>query len=327
MHTLSQETVLSLDAVTTSGSGLTRPESVWWHEGDLYTSDAKGAIAHVRADGATRLLGLPGALPDGVRPNGIARRPDGSFIFANLGEEGGVWSVDTTGRVQPLVRSVDGRDLPSTNFVLLDEAGRIWICVSSTTPGCSAPGYHFDRAEATGYIAVVDTDGSSRIVADHIGWTNECRLDPTGTVLYVNETIGRRMIRFDVNERLELSNRQTVAEFESGIWPDGLELDAAGDAWITSPISNRVVQVFTATGRYRVILEDYDEESLRTAEEAFQRDAFHRTHFYRSKANFLKHLTSLTFSGDQRTAYLGSLNSDAVYQFSVDGLIGAAARG
>ncbi|MBN3754356.1 SMP-30/gluconolactonase/LRE family protein [Paraburkholderia sp. Tr-20389] len=312
--------LISLDSIETIGSGLTRPESVYWHNDLLFSSDAKGAIAITDGGGSTRFLAAPGALPEGVRPNGIARRSDGTFVFANLGFEGGVWEVTADGLVRPLVMQIDGVPLPSTNFVYVDAKDRVWICVSSTDPNCHDPDFHFKRSAATGFVAVVDSDGGSRIVADRLGWTNECRIDATGTSFYVNETIGRRLTTFTISENGELVGRETVTEFGAGTWPDGLALDRKGNIWITSPISNRVLQI-RPQGGVRLIVEDAHPDSLAEAEAAFQKDDFRRSHFYNAKSRRLHHVTSIAFSANNNWAFLGSLRSESLYRFPIAGLI------
>ena len=97
--------MLKLADVTTTGSGLNRPECVLATEkGDLYTGDWRGGIAHVKADGRHVLYqGQTSDIPEGLRPNGIALEADGSFLFANLGTETGgvstqVGTSTSTGR-------------------------------------------------------------------------------------------------------------------------------------------------------------------------------------------------------------------------------------
>ncbi|MDR5815696.1 SMP-30/gluconolactonase/LRE family protein [Caballeronia sp. LZ033] len=311
---------LNIDSVSTLGSGLTRPESVRCWNGRLYSCDAVGTVAVTTLDGATRFLCQPEALPEGVRPNGISIRRDGSIVFANVGHAGGVWRIDGEGQVRPLIEEIDGVRLPSTNFAYADRDDRLWICVSSTAADCHDPEFRFDRHRPSGFVAMVDQKGQGRIVADGISWTNECRIDATGRAFYVNETIGRRLLRFDLAGDGTLSNRTAVTAFGDGSWPDGMEIDPSGAIWITSPISNRVIKVL-ASGEQVPVLEDADEKSIEITEAAYRANDFRRSHFYQVASKNLRHVTSITFSLEHELAFLGSLRNDALYRFSTAGLM------
>ncbi|MBN3856784.1 SMP-30/gluconolactonase/LRE family protein [Paraburkholderia sp. Ac-20340] len=311
--------LVALDSVSTIGAGLTRPESVHWWNGALYSCDLEGVIAITDTNGRSRLLCPPGSLPAGVRPNGIARRANGTFIFANIGPGGGIWQVKGSS-VSPLVQEIQGQPIPSTNFVYVDDLDRVWICVSSTDADCHAPDYRFKRSQPSGFVALMDEFGKCRIVADTISWTNECRIDRSGAHFYVNETIGRRLLRFSIGPDGSLADRETFAEFGSGTWPDGLEFDPRGNIWVTSPISNRVLQL-TKDGRQRLVIEDAEQESLAESESAFHADEFRRSHFYNARSRHLRHITSITFSDDGDFAYLGSLRSESLYKLPIFGLL------
>ena len=115
------------------GSGLNRPECVLaCADGSLYSADWRGGVAHRRADGTVALF--TAALPENrpLRPNGIALLQDGSFLLADLGEHvGGVFRLQRNGSVSPFLESVDGIELPPSNFVAVDQLGRTWITVST----------------------------------------------------------------------------------------------------------------------------------------------------------------------------------------------------
>ena len=190
---------IPLSALSFTRAGLVRPECViTTRDGMLYTADWRGGVACTRTDGSHALYA--GALPAGrpLRPNGIALRRDGSFLLADLGETaGGVFALDRTGGVRPFIERVDGIDLPPTNFVFEDAQERVWITVSTRhVPRAAA--YRGDVAD--GFIVVVDARGA-RIVADNLGYTNEAMLSADGQWLYVNETFGRRLSRFRVDEQ------------------------------------------------------------------------------------------------------------------------------
>ena len=223
------------------GSGLVRPECVLANAaGDLFTADWRGGVAHLRADGSQALYAGPG--PDGLalKPNGIALLRDGSFLLAHLGnDEGGVFRLQRDGQVTPWLLQVDGVDLPPTNFVVEDAAGRFWVTVSTRLKP-RALGYR--RSCNDGFIVRVDARGAA-IVADGLGYTNEVAVHPSGQWLYVNETFARRLSRFALRDDGSLGAKEVVTEFGAGTFPDGLAFDEEGHAWVVSIVSNRLIRV------------------------------------------------------------------------------------
>jgi sugar lactone lactonase YvrE len=304
---------IALTALRFVGTGLNRPECVLaTAHGDLYMADWRGGVAHICPDGTQSLYAaqLPGGRP--LRPNGIALRADGSFLLADLGEElGGVFALDRSGQVRPLLERVDGIDLPPTNFVHEDVAGRTWITVS-TRHRPRATAYRGDVAD--GFIVLLDARGA-RVVADGLGYTNEALVSPDGQWLYVNETFGRRLTRFRLANDGSLSGRETVAEFGPGTFPDGLTFDADGGVWITSIVSNRVTRV-DRDGGQRLMIEDCDPAHLERCEQAFAAGTMGRPHLDTCGGRVLKNISSLAFGGeDLRTAYLGCLLGDRLASF------------
>jgi sugar lactone lactonase YvrE len=304
---------IALESLRFVGRGLVRPECVLaTASGDLYTADWRGGVAHLRPDGSQALYAshLPGGRP--LRPNGIALCADGSFLLADLGDEvGGVYVLDRCGQARPLLERVDGLDLPPTNFVHEDAAGRIWITVS-TRHRPRAAAYRSDVAD--GFIVLLDARGA-RIVADGLGYTNEALVSPDGQWLYVNETFGRRLTRFRLAADGSLSGRETVTTFGQGTFPDGLAFDAGGGIWITSIVSNRVIRV-DRDGRQHLMIEDCDYVDLDRCERAFAAGEMGRPHLDTSFGRVLKNISSLAFGGpDLRTAYLGCLLGDRLASF------------
>ena len=308
-----QQPALSLDGVAFTGAGLRRPECVLaTADGSLYSADWRGGVSWIHPDGDIDLYTgtLEGGRP--LRPNGIALRADGGFLLADLGETlGGVFVLSRDGTVRPLIERVDGIDLPPTNFVFEDDRGRVWITVS--TRHCPrADAYRADVAD--GFIVVVDATGA-RIVAEGLGYTNEALLSPDGGWLYVNETFGRRLSRFPLREDGTLGAKEVVTTFGHGTYPDGLALDANGDLWITSIVSNRVIRV-AQDGRKTLMLEDADPVHTGWAEAAYLAGTMGRPHLDRAAGRILRNISSLAFGGrDLRTAYLGCLLGDAIAHF------------
>ncbi|MEO8278998.1 MAG: SMP-30/gluconolactonase/LRE family protein [Ideonella sp.] len=296
---------ISLDALSFVGAGLVRPECVLANAaGELFTADWRGGVAHLRADGSSMLYTGPG--PDGLqlKPNGLALLRDGSFLITHLGDlHGGVFRIERNGQVTPWLQRVDGVDLPPTNFVVEDRAGRFWVTVSTRLMP-RALGYR--RECNDGFIVRVDDRGAA-IVADGLGYTNEVAVDPSGRWLYVNETFARRMSRFALHQDGSLGVKEVVTEFGAGTFPDGLAFDVEGHAWVVSIVSNRLLRV-APDGTPTLWLEDADEQHLSRVEAAYQAGTMGRAELDGIRSRSLRNISSIAFAGaDRRTAVLGCL--------------------
>lgn len=319
---MSAQPLISLAAVTQVGEGLSRPESVIaTAKGELFVSDHGCGV---------RQLGQPKrklqGMPEGFLTNGIALTPEREFLLANLGTScgGGVWRIDHQHRLSPVLMEVDGEPLTSTNFVTIDAAGRTWISMSTRqVPREKA----FNGHTMDGFIAVIDPGGAAgapdqaraRIVADGIGFTNECRVDPSGRWLYVNETYGRRLSRFPIVghvDRWHLGAKEVVHRFDNGDFPDGLAFDAEGGVWVACVVSNRVIRV-GANGEMRVVIEDPDETMIATAEAHFAAGTLCIADVYAGVARSLGNVSSVAFGGpDLKTVYLGNLGRERLVTFT-----------
>jgi len=287
------------------GEGLVRPECVLANAaGDLFTADWRGGVVHLRPDGSQRLYAGPG--PDGLalKPNGIALLRDGSFLLTHLGDDrAGVFQLQRDGQVRPWLLQVDGIDLPPTNFVTEDAAGRFWITVSTRLKP-RALGYR--RSCNDGFIVRVDARGAA-IVADGLGYTNEVAVHPSGCWLYVNETFARRLSRFALGEDGSLGAKEVVTEFGPGTFPDGLAFDEEGHAWVVSIVSNRLIRV-APDGAQTLWLEEADAAHLAWVEVAYEAGTMGRPHLDGTPAKLLRNISSIAFTGaDRRTAVLGCL--------------------
>lgn len=304
--------VISLSAIESVGNNLARPECVLCTaNGRSYVSNWQGGVTVLESGGSQwQLLARDAGFE--VQPNGITLMADGAVLLSHLGPEtGGVFRLDESGELAPFVLEADGLPLPPTNYAHLDNQGRVWITVSTRLVP-RARGYRRDVAD--GFIVLADKRGV-RIVADGLGYTNECIVHPDGRRLFVNETFSRRLSCFDITTAGDLVNRQTVAEFESGTFPDGLAFDSKGGAWITSIVSNRVIRV-TPHGSMEIVIEDNDPQHLEWVEAAYLDGSMGRPQLDDVKSRKLRNISSLAFGGpDLKTAYLGCLLGASIYRF------------
>jgi len=293
------------------GENLHRPESVIaTSKGELFVSDHECSV-HQLGQPRKKLIGKP----DGFLTNGIALTSQREFLVANLGAEcgGGVWRIDHAHRITPFLMEVDGHAMSNTNFVTIDARGRTWISMSTRM----VPRYRaFNAQTADGFIAVIDQLGA-RIVADDISFTNECRVDPTGEWLYVNETYGRKLSRYRIinQEQCVLGPKDVVYQFTNGDFPDGLSFDAQGGVWVACVVSNRVVRV-AQDGSAHVILEDPNEKIIAHAEAKYAQNAMTQEDVYAGTVQTLGNVSSIAFGGaDFKTVYLGNLGATRIATF------------
>jgi sugar lactone lactonase YvrE len=303
-------TAIVTGEIASFGSALHRPECVLpTPTGDVYVPDWRGGVAVVRADGSTQSW-LARNLDFELKPNGIAFLPDGRFLIANLGDEGGVWAMDQDGIATPFLSSVGGLPLPPANFVHVDEEQRVWITISTR---------HLPRQKAwqdgirDGFLILVDRKGAN-IVADGLHYTNEARTDPSGRYIYVVETFGRRLIRYPLLGS-GLGGPEVVVQMGHGDLPDGFIFDREGGIWITSLVSNRIVRL-DATGKLHTMIADENPAFIDAMESAYAEGRMERAHLGPIPGTRFQHLTSIGFGGtDCRTGYLGSLHGDNLYRF------------
>lgn len=296
------------------GKNLIRPECILCNSfGELAISNWNGGVTVIRPDGKQKNIVGKRSSATPVGTNGFAIDKEGTFFLADLNEKaGGVWRLEKTGKMEPLITEIDGKRIPPTNFVGIDHEDRIWITVSTW---CEPRAKAYRSNIANGFIIMIDGKGP-RIVAEDIGYTNEAIVHPNNSSLYVNETFGRRTLRFPILDNGNLGKQETVTEYGHGTYPDGLAFDEAGNFWMTSVVSNRVICVDNR-GHQKIIIEEYDPQQLDEIEAAFQDSHMSGEHLGSIKTKIMKSISSIAFGGpDRRICYLGNLLDDKIYAFN-----------
>lgn len=289
----------------TLGCGLNRPECVLAApDGTVYASDWTLGISRISPDGTVSRAVEADLIAEGFLPNGIALTPAGQFLFANLGEAGGIWRVGVTGPARPVATEVDGQPIPPANFVLLD-GDRIWITQSAASRGHA----HFTADEKTGRIILLE-GGRTRVVADGLTWTNELRISPDRRFVFVNETFACRITRYVLGANGSLSNPVQIL-LPPGTFPDGLAVDAEGGLWVACVVSNRILRIAPDL-TWTVLLEDLAPDFAALAHAHADR-ALTRDMIVNSRGARVSNLSSLAFGGpDRRMLYLGGLGIDGI---------------
>lgn len=304
------------------GNNLSRPECVIAHQSGLLIAPnwaLSGGISVISPTGDTHHI--HSKYKDILRPNGIALENGGTVLLAHMGDtDGGIYRLFVDGSVEAVALTVEGQPMPPANFVVKDSKERIWVTVSTRI----TPRAHDYRLGAnSGFIAVIDPNSNdARIVADGLGYTNECVVDEQRGELWVNETFGRRLSRFQLSgfnsANVTLTHRDIISSFGDGTYPDGLALDEDGHMWITSIVSNRILRV-SRTGVANILFEDSDPQHLQWTEEAFVKNTLGREHLDNAKSSYMKNISNLAFGGpDRKNLFVGNLLGDSLPCFATD---------
>ncbi len=302
---LSDSEIRSFELV---GHDLQRPECVLCkRDGTVFCSDERGGITRIASNGDQTYLGSTDA--ERFRPNGIALLEDGTLIYANLGSERGIWCIAPDETHYPLLPD---HDLGHTNFVMVAADRSIWFSVMTTAPD----GAPLSETRADGYIGRISTSlDHFEVMADKLNWANEFKIDTSRSVLYVNETFVGHTTKFDINTDGSLCNREILASYEPGTYPDGLALDSEGGLWITSVVSNRILHV-TPEGKVSTLLDSSNAERVAEVRAALKNETLSRELVYRESDALIQNPTSIAFGGDDLcTAYVGSLNHSELRTF------------
>ena len=288
------------------GSGLDRPEDVVVSkDGRVFASDQKSAVAEIFADGSIKRIGKAyGA------PNGMNMDSQGRVIIANFGifngSAGPLQRLDVeTGVVENLVNKVDGKALTSSNYPIVAKDGSIW-CTHSTFADewpqaldGRKDGLVFRWREGDGDDVAIQADG--------LMFANGCCLDEDENHLYVNQTSGGNVVRYEIGadgtlssemepygpilgvlpDRADPANLPSAEERALWAYTDGNGFDCEGNLWVTLPAANKIVAI-TPQGKVETIAHDLH-------------------------GALLNGPTNISFGGeDMRDLYIGSLYTDYV---------------
>lgn len=295
----------------TFGRNLQRPECVWVDRDGVWTSDLRGGIAHVPAQGEARMLGS-----GIVEPNGFTRRPDGSFVVAGIGD-GGLHLIAPDGTTRLLRDSFEGKPLGTVNFACADGPERIWLSMMTRAPRWDAA---LTTTTRDGYILRID-GARCEIVADGLDLTNEVKVSPDGRHLYAAETLGGRIVRFPIRADGSLGAKETYGpeSLGRGALPDGFAFDPFGNLWIAI-ISDNGLYAIDRRGDLHIVYRDANEDAVETLARGVEARNGTVEHLVAcdSEDGPLRLPTSLAFGGPGgRQVYIGTLLLPHVAAFSL----------
>ena len=209
-----------------------------WHGGRLWFSDFYDrAIKSVGADAAIRTEHV---IDD--RPSGLGWLPDGRLLVVAM-QRRQVLRLDAGGFV--LHADLSGIAAFHCNDMVVDADGRAYVGefgfdLDAEINARGTMGVLADHATAS--LALVEADGRVREAASGMHFPNGTVITPDGRTLIVAETLGMCLTAFDRGQDGSLSNRRVWATLGMRA-PDGICLDADGNAWIANAIAPECVLV------------------------------------------------------------------------------------
>jgi sugar lactone lactonase YvrE len=214
-------------------------ESAMWHprEGAIYWVDWYGPTLHrLRlGEGKPQSWKIPGA--------SIL----GSFVFLEGGSlllalDVGLKIFDpASGALEDFADPNEGRFGVAYNDSKVDRFGRLWVGT-----------FDMPETEPRGILYCIDSSGRATIGDSGFPACNGPAFSPDGLTLYFSDSVGRRILAYDLSARSRhLTNRRVFAAMVEGEGlPDGLTVDAAGDVWCAQYGAGRVTR-FGADGKVR----------------------------------------------------------------------------
>jgi xylono-1,5-lactonase len=204
-----------------------------------YFSDARGGGLYV-LDPATGTADV--ALPHRKGIGGIAEHVSGGFVIS--GRNVAVKSVD--GSVDVVLAEKDEAIAPGGfNDLVADSHGRIYV---GTLGEVALDGRIHETERRRGGVAVIDLDGSVRLVADGVGLANGGAFSPDGRTYYVSDSADTAVLAFDADPATgNLSGRRVFARPERGV-PDGMAMASDGTLLVALTFSGSIGR-FDPSGR------------------------------------------------------------------------------
>lgn len=183
--------------------------------GQLYVVNFQkdGTIAKVAENGAVELFVT---LPDKSIANSIQFAANGHLMLADFTGHN-ILDLDPLSKKVEVYCHDDRFNQP--NDICINKKGVIFA---------SDPNWQ----KQTGQLWKIGTDRKAVLLHDKLGTTNGICLNPAENILYVNESIQRRIWAFDVNENGDVSNQRIFAVFDDFGF-DGMKCDEKGNLYVT----------------------------------------------------------------------------------------------
>jgi gluconolactonase len=199
-------------------------------EGNLYVVNYQkdGTIGLVKADGTVELFVT---LPEGSIANSITFDSKGTMYLADFAKHN-VLKVNMKNKKVGVYVHNDAFNQP--NDFCINKKNQLFV----SDPNWKA---------STGKLWRIDKGGKAVLLTDQMGTTNGITLSPDEKTLYVNESVQRKIWKFTIDNKGNISDKKLFAEFPDFGF-DGMKCDREGNLYATR-YGKGVVVVLDPSGK------------------------------------------------------------------------------
>lgn len=173
----------------------------------------QGTIGMVTDDGKADVFV---ELPEGSVGNGIRFNSKGEMLIADYPQHNILKVNMATKEISVYAHEAK---MNQPNDIAIDNQDRLYA---------SDPNWK----EGTGNIWRIDTDGTVTLLEENMGTTNGIEVSPGNDILYVNESVQRKVWAYDLSPEGNVSNKRLLIEFPD-FGMDGMRCDVNGNLYIT----------------------------------------------------------------------------------------------
>ena len=184
-------------------------------EGMVYAVnfEKQGTIGQVNPSGEASIFI---ELPEGSVGNGIRFNASGDMLIADYTKHN-ILKVNMASKEISVFANEPKMSQP--NDIAIDKKGRLYA---------SDP----DWKAGTGKLWRIDPDGKVSLLLENLGTTNGIEVSPDGKILYVNESVQRKVWAYDLSGDGQISNKRLLIEFPD-FGMDGMRCDTKGNLFIS----------------------------------------------------------------------------------------------
>ncbi|AKD58846.1 gluconolactonase [Spirosoma radiotolerans] len=188
--------------------------------------ERQGTIGQITPDGQASLFVT---LPEGSIGNGIRFNQQGDMFIADYPKHN-ILRVANGAKQVTIFASEPRMNQP--NDIAIDNKDRLYA---------SDPNWKAN----TGNLWRIDPDGKVTLLEENMGTSNGVEVSPDSKILYVNESVQRKVWAYELSPAGTIRNKRLLIEF-GDFGMDGMRCDIAGNLYIARHGKGTVVKVSPA---------------------------------------------------------------------------------